>query len=125
MKLFQYFQRLKFEFLFVIFLIVVNAGFLTLAGISSANALSAVAKLKADRFFMWVALMGSAYIFYAIVNCLVNVEQTRLSQNVDKLIRNDIAKDLSRTSYSGFHKQTVATYSSWLTNDITTINNLV
>ncbi|MBW0437361.1 ABC transporter ATP-binding protein [Lactobacillus crispatus] len=123
MKLFQYFQRLKFEFLFVIFLIVVNAGFLTLAGISSANALSAVAKLKADRFFMWVALMGSAYIFYAIVNCLVNVEQTRLSQNVDKLIRNDIAKDLSRTSYSGFHKQTVATYSSWLTNDITTINN--
>lgn len=72
---------------------------------------------------MWVALMGGAYIFYAIVNCLVNVEQTRLAQNVDKLIRNDIAQDLSQTSYSGFHQQTVATYNSWLTNDITTINN--
>ena len=123
MNLLQYFKRLKWEFLFVTFLIVINAGFLTLAGISSANALSAVAKLKAERFFMWVALMGGAYIFYAIVNCLVNVEQTRLAQNVDKLIRNDIAQDLSQTSYSGFHQQTVATYNSWLTNDITTINN--
>ena len=123
MELLQYFKRLKWEFLFVTFLIVINAGFLTLAGISSANALRAVAKLKAERFFMWVALMGGAYIFYAIVNCLVNVEQTRLAQNVDKLIRNDIAQDLSQTSYSGFHQQTVATYNSWLTNDITTINN--
>ena len=123
MELLQYFKRLKWEFLFVTFLIVINAGFLTLAGISSANALSAVAKLKAERFFMWVTLMGGAYIFYAIVNCLVNVEQTRLAQNVDKLIRNDIAQDLSQTSYSGFHQQTVATYNSWLTNDITTINN--
>lgn len=123
MELLQYFKRLKWEFLFVTFLIVINAGFLTLAGISSANALSAVAKLKAERFFMWVALMGGAYIFYAIVNCLVNVEQTRLAQNVDKLIRNDIAQDLSQTSYSGVHQQTVATYNSWLTNDITTINN--
>ena len=123
MELLQYFKRLKWEFLFVTFLIFINAGFLTLAGISSANALSAVAKLKAERFFMWVALMGGAYIFYAIVNCLVNVEQTRLAQNVDKLIRNDIAQDLSQTSYSGFHQQTVATYNSWLTNDITTINN--
>ena len=123
MELLQYFKKLKWEFLFVTFLIVINAGFLTLAGISSANALSAVAKLKAERFFMWVALMGGAYIFYAIVNCLVNVEQTRLAQNVDKLIRNDIAQDLSQTSYSGFHQKTVATYNSWLTNDITTINN--
>ena len=123
MELLQYFKKLKWEFLFVTFLIVINAGFLTLAGISSANALSAVAKLKAERFFMWVALMGGAYIFYAIVNCLVNVEQTRLAQNVDKLIRNDIAQDLSQTSYSGFHQQTVATYNSWLTNDITTSNN--
>ena len=123
MELLQYFKKLKWEFLFVTFLIVINAGFLTLAGISSANALSAVAKLKAEHFFMWVALMGGAYIFYAIVNCLVNVEQTRLAQNVDKLIRNDIAQDLSQTSYSGFHQQTVATYNSWLTNDITTINN--
>lgn len=123
MELLQYFKRLKWEFLFVTFLIVINAGFLTLAGISSANALSAVAKLKAERFFMWVTLMGGAYIFYAIVNCLVNVEQTRLAQNVDKLTRNDIAQDLSQTRYSGFHQQTVATYNSWLTNDITTINN--
>ena len=123
MELLKYFKKLKWEFLLVVFLIIVNAGFLTLAGISSANALSAVAKLRADAFFMWVAIMGGAYIIYAIVNCLVNVEQTRLSQNVDKLIRNSIATDLSKANYATFHKQTVATYSSWLTNDITTINN--
>lgn len=31
MELLQYFKRLKWEFLFVTFLIVINAGFLTLA----------------------------------------------------------------------------------------------
>ena len=123
MELLKYFRKLKWEFLFVVFLIVVNAGFLTLAGISSANALSAVAKFRANEFFMWVAVMGLAYIVYAIVNCLVNIEQARFSQNVDKLIRKDIATELSRSNYATFHKQTVSTYSSWLTNDITTINN--
>ena len=123
MELLKYFRKLKWEFLFVVFLIVVNAGFLTLAGISSANALSAVAKFRANEFFMWVAVMGLAYIVYAIVNCLVNIEQARFSQNVDKLIRKDIANELSRSNYATFHKQTVSTYSSWLTNDITTINN--
>lgn len=123
MELLKYFRKLKWEFLFVVFLIVVNAGFLTLAGISSANALSAVAKFRANEFFMWVAVMGLAYIVYAIVNCLVNIEQARFSQNVDKLIRKDIATELSRSNYATFHKQTASTYSSWLTNDITTINN--
>ena len=123
MELLKYFRKLKWEFLFVVFLIVVNAGFLTLAGISSANALSAVAKFRANEFFMWVAVMGLAYIVSAIVICLVNIEQARFSQNVDKLIRKDIATELSRSNYATFHKQTVSTYSSWLTNDITTINN--
>lgn len=54
---------------------------------------------------------------------MVNIEQARFSQNVDKLIRKDIATELSRSNYATFHKQTVSTYSSWLTNDITTINN--
>ena len=124
MELLKYFRKLKWKFLFVVFLIVVNAGFLTLAGISSANALSAVAKFRANEFFMWVAVMGLAYIVYAIVNCLVNIEQARFSQNVDKLIRKDIAIELSRSNYATFHKQTVSTYSSWLTNDITTINRV-
>lgn len=53
MELLKYFKKLKWEFLLVLFLIIVNAGFLTLAGISSANALSAVAKLRAAEFFMW------------------------------------------------------------------------
>lgn len=123
MELLKYFSRLKWEFLFVVFLIIVNAGFLTLAGISSANALSAVSKLRANEFFMWVTVMGVAYIIYAVVNCLVNVEQTRFSQNIDKLIRKDIATELAESNYATFHKQTVSTYSSWLTNDITTINN--
>ena len=77
MELLKYFRKLKWKFLFVVFLIVVNAGFLTLAGISSANALSAVAKFRANEFFMWVAVMGLAYIVYAIVNCLVNIEHSR------------------------------------------------
>ena len=123
MEVLKYFRKLKWKVLFVVFLIVVNAGFLTLAGISSANALSAVAKFRANEFFMWVAVMGLAYIVYAIVNCLVNIEQARFSQNVDKLIRKDIAIELSRSNYATFHKQTVSIYSSWLTNDITTINN--
>ncbi len=71
MELLKYFKKLKWEFLLVVFLIIVNAGFLTLAGISSANALSAVAKLRADAFFMWVAIMGGAILFMLLLTVLL------------------------------------------------------
>lgn len=122
MGLIKYFKKLKWEFLFVTLLIIINASFLTLAGIFSANALGAVAKFNVKNCFTWIGYMGIAYIFYAIINCIVNVEQTRLAQNIDKLIRKDIATELAHTNYKEFHRQTVSTYCSWLTNDITTIN---
>lgn len=122
MDLFKYFKKQKFQFSIVVILIIINAGFSTLAGISSANALSSVAKLNAQKFFFWALIMGLSYLMYAIFGYLVTVNQSILTQNIDILIRKDVALRLSNTNYKYFHKHTTSTYSSWLTNDINTIN---
>ena len=122
MPLFKYFKRAKWQFSIVIALTVINSGFSTLAGIASANALTQVTKLHAQLFFIWVTIMAAAYVMYAIFTYLISVSQTKLKQKIDLLIRQDVAQKLSQSDYQSFHQQTTATYVSWLTNDINTIN---
>ncbi|MDF7637980.1 ABC transporter transmembrane domain-containing protein [Lactobacillus sp. ESL0791] len=122
MSLFNYFKRTKFQFILVIVLTVINAGWQTLGGISSANALSAVAQMNGKQFFIWVGIMTLAYTFYAVFGNWITVSTAYLTQNIDTLIRTDVAKRLAAADYHYFHEQTTATYTSWLTNDINTIN---
>ena len=122
MPLIKYFKRAKWQFSIVIALTVINSGFSTLAGIASANALTQVTKLHAQLFFIWVTIMAAAYVMYAIFTYLISVNQTKLKQQIDLLIRQDVAQKLSQSDYQSFHQQTTATYASWLTNDINTIN---
>ena len=123
MPLFKYFKRAKWQFSIVIALTVINSGFSTLAGIASANALTQVTKLHAQLFFIWVTIMAAAYVMYAIFTYLISINQTKLKQQIDLLIRQDVAQKLSQSDYQSFHQQTTATYASWLTNDINTIND--
>lgn len=122
MGLFHYFKKAKLPFCLVIFLTIAKAGLLTLSGIASANALSAVARLNGRQFFTWIIVMGGANIFFALVGYFCQLASTYLRQDIDTLIRNDVALSLANSSYSSFHRQTTATYTSWLTNDIQTIN---
>lgn len=123
MNLLKYFKQTKWQFSLVTALTIANAGFSTLAGIASANALTQVTKLNAQRFFIWIMVMATAYIMYALFGYLITVNQTRLKQQIDKFIRHDVAQKLSQADFQSFHQETTATYASWLTNDINTIND--
>lgn len=118
-----YYRRKRGLFIFVSALIIINSLFSTLAGISSANALSEVAHGNGRKFFIWIFIMAASYISYAIFGFLITFYQTKLKQEIDRLIRGDISKRMERTDYEGFHKQKVSTYTSWMTNDVTTIND--
>lgn len=67
--------------------------------------------------------MAAAYVMYAVFTYLISINQTKLKQQIDLLIRQDVAQKLSQSDYQSFHQQTTATYVSWLTNDINTIND--
>lgn len=110
MGLFHYFKKAKLPFCLVIFLTIAKAGLLTLSGIASANALSAVARLNGRQFFTWIIVMGGANIFFALVGYFCQLASTYLRQDIDTLIRNDVARSLANSSYSSFHRQTTATY---------------
>lgn len=122
MTLLKYFKQTKWQFSLVTALTIINAAFSTLAGIASANALTQVTRLHAQQFFIWIMVMALAYVMYALFSYLITVNQTKLKQQIDKLIRRDVAQKLAQADYQTFHKQTTATYASWLTNDINTIN---
>lgn len=118
-----YFKQKKALFIFVSLLIIVNSSFSTLAGLASANALSEIAKKNGHQSFIWIGVMAGSYVLYAVFRYLITIFKTKLKQEIDRLIRKNISHRMEKTDYEGFHEQKVATYTSWMTNDINTINN--
>lgn len=54
-------------------------------------------------------------------------EINKISETKQKMataIRLDITKRMQQTSYAGFHQKQVGTYTSWLSNDINTIESV-
>jgi ATP-binding cassette subfamily B protein len=122
MSLLHYFGQRRGRLALVIAIIVVNAGLLTLGGIGSATALTVIVKRQAGPFFAWVGVTIAADLSYAVLLYFQTVQKTELTQEIDTLIRADVAQRLGAQDYAGFHHETTATYTSWLTNDINTIN---
>lgn len=123
MTLMHYFGQCRKRMALVIGIIVFNAGLSTLGGIGSANALTAIVNRHGSLFFAWVTVTLLAYLGYAVCLYFQTVNKTQLAQEVDTLIRQDVVSRLGAQDYAGYHRQTTATYTSWLTNDITTIND--
>lgn len=123
MTLMHYFRQRRGRFSLLVAIIVASAALSTLSGIASATALTVIVKRQAGRFFFWVGINLAALVGYALLIYCQDVQQAKLTQEIDTLIRTDVAARLGAQDYAGFHRTTTATYTSWLTNDITTIND--
>lgn len=122
MTLMHYFGQCRTHLALVITIIICNAGLLTVGGIGSVNALTVIVKHQTVPFFAWVCVTVAADLSYAVLLYFQTVQKVKLTQEIDTLIRADVAAGLGTQNYADFHRETTATYTSWLTNDIATIN---
>lgn len=106
----------------VLFWIVVGAVCTVGWGLVSANALTALVELNFESFILWILIMVIIVIVWCIQIYMESTLYTKAVQTMDLEIRNDISRAVSHLEYKDFHQKSEGTYVSWLTNDISMIN---
>lgn len=107
----------------VFFLLAVTNGIQTLVSVRLAASLDALVQMDFQTFFGVLAeVMGMYLVFLAVLNIQIN-KTSETKQKMATAIRTDIAKRMEKTSYTSFHNKQVATYTSWLSNDLNAIES--
>lgn len=104
------------------FIIILGSLCLTLWGLSSANALTALADYNIKGFFKWILIMGVIFLFWVAQIYLETWQFSATVQQMNIEMRKDISKNVSDLDYETFFKNESGTYVSWMINDVGTIN---
>ncbi|MFT8813555.1 ATP-binding cassette domain-containing protein [Oenococcus sp.] len=122
MNLTQYLREFSKQNGFLSAFLILRDFVLMLAGLASANALTALVHLRLQSFLIWMLLEIAAYTFYCFSLYIQDYYSSKIIQRMDTAIRRDIAKRISQSNYQDYHARNDAVYTSWMTNDINTIN---
>lgn len=120
MTILHYIFRCKKENALLLFWLLVNTSCLLLHGIFSAQALTQLVALRIPAF-LWVLLVNLVWMLQIRQ---VNIAEQTAIQAMNTAIREDLSHKIAKSSYQAFHKQDTATYTSWMTNDVQTIQDL-
>lgn len=119
--MFNYIKRYWKENLIVGLILLGAATSQTIASVLNAEAFNALIALELDRFLTAVVQMLFAWLLFLIFTYVQIVKVSQTKQKMLTAIRGDITHRIEQTSYSNFHERQVGTYTSWLSNDMTTI----
>ncbi|MFD1411024.1 ATP-binding cassette domain-containing protein [Lapidilactobacillus gannanensis] len=109
--------------LVVLFWQVVGAVCVTVNGLGNANLVSSIVKLDRSAVIFWLIVVLVANISWGCQIKENRIWTERAMQAMDADIRLQITTQLAATDYATYHQTATATYVSWLTNDIATIND--
>lgn len=124
MSLTAYLLRCKRENAVLLAWLMVNSLCVLGNGLLSAQALTSLVAKDIPAFLTSISLNLAVYLVWIVQIKQIEPARERALQAMNHEIRTDVLTRLSQTSYLQFHKETADTYTSWLTNDITTINDL-
>lgn len=102
----------------------VNSFCLWANGVLSARALTDLVRLQFSSFFIRCGLIVVVYLLWSLQIQQQNEWRERAIQAMNTEIRTDIATRLSYCNSTEFTGEGTSSYSSWMTNDIHTINDL-
>ncbi len=122
MNLYECLRQFLPQNLFLSAFIILRDFILMIGGLASANALTNLVKRDFDQFMFWILVEILAYIFYCYSLYIQDFYTSKVIQLMDTSIRQDIANRLAQSGYEKYHEKNEAVYSSWVTNDINTIN---
>ncbi|MFD1440954.1 ABC transporter ATP-binding protein [Lacticaseibacillus hegangensis] len=123
MRLNQYFLRHWRMGLLVSALLVAGTVLNTAYTITLGNILTALGRRSASGTLMWLVATAIVLALFSLQHYLEPVAETAVNEAMGLSVRRDITTRLARTSAEQFHQQPVPEYVSWLTNDLSTIND--
>lgn len=110
--------------LLVLFWTLIGALCLTGNGLASANILTALVAGNTHRAIIWGAVLLGLNLLWSVELGAYKISYTKAEQQMSIAMRSDIIAGITGNGYAAFHKQDMRTYVSWLTNDVTNIQNL-
>ncbi len=92
-----------------------------LAGVMNARAFNALISLDLEDFLQSMLIIFSLLSFY-IISLLIRIPyEAKVIQMMSIKTREDITKSFEKMTYQNYHNYKAGTFVSWLTNDISTI----
>mgnify|MGYP001211620991 CR=1 FL=1 len=107
----------------VVTLDIINSLCVTLFSVGIADVLTAIVQHDVVRVVNWFIVLIIISIVWAVQYFLHDRVYALAVQRMDMDIRQDISLLLEGVNYNYFHSQSSSVYVSWLTNDISTIND--
>lgn len=119
--MFKYIKHFWKDNLLVGFILFGGAISQTFGSVLTASAFNALIAFDLQEFVVITLQMFIVYMFFLLFTYLQIVKQNQAIQKMVTAIREDITTRMEQTSYNDFHEKQVGTYTSWLSNDMNTI----
>jgi ATP-binding cassette subfamily B protein len=123
MTLKDYLFRLKGRFFLWIALYGLWVCFLTGSSVFEGQVITELTKFKVGPFLQVTIFYIIANICEVALITTINTYQRSLQRHLNNDIRTDIAQNFTRMNYPQYHQRSDAIYTSWMTNDVSTLNS--
>lgn len=121
---FLYYLRKKWKLTSVIILLNILEQFCVVFwGFSTAKLITNISGKNINEFRFWLILMIADITIWIFEIYLKKIYYQKWGQETNIEIRKDITKKLLNTDYNEYVKKDTGAYISWLTNDISMIND--
>lgn len=121
--LFKYLKKEPKLVMIVTLLTIITSSLRVTHALINVSIFNALIKLQIDRFFKYVGLDIVVFAILSIFLILLQIQTTKTVQYLSIDLRKDIINQIEKKRITDFQKKDTGIYASWLTNDITTIEN--
>ncbi|MDE7031519.1 MAG: ABC transporter ATP-binding protein/permease [Lachnospiraceae bacterium] len=119
-----YLKRYWRENTFVILCLTVLCGLQVGANMLMMQSFQGIIDRNMHRFVFWTLILSGVWFLIYGLTGVETFFRCRVIRRMNNAIRQDITEILLNKSYQSFHEQSVGEYLSWLTNDISQIEQL-
>lgn len=121
--LFHYLRKRPGAVGVVIVLTIITSALRVTHTLINVNIFNALIKLEFHGFFNWVIIDIVVFAILSVFLVLMQIQMAKTVQLLSLDLRKNIIRQLSGKSIEDFNKQDTGVYASWLTNDVTTVEN--
>lgn len=107
----------------ILLLIVCESCFKMTSAVLDSYFLNSIIRFDIHSFAIVAVLKVCVWLLYILIYFVEHYLRGKAIQEMSLALRADISTVLSRSSYLCFHRKSTNTYASWLTNDVTMIED--
>lgn len=118
-----YFKKYKLAVFLAVLITILYSFSKVIAAIVSTNVLNALIQLNVRKFLFYLLLELICWIIFAFFAYLMTLSTALATQKMSLCLKEKIGQNISKQNYMDFHSKDTGDYSSWLSNDVTMIEN--